>query len=81
VLLPSPMRRRCCRRCACVFAVIAIAIVAHGDCRPRRSSSSWCRRHRRRPCRHCRRCRIPCAVAIVTFSPKGGLRSRSCYIP
>jgi hypothetical protein len=76
-VVPSPMRRRRCRRCACVFAVIAIAIVALGDCRPRRSSSSWCRRHRRHRRRHCRRRGIPCAVAIVTFLPKGGLRS--CY--
>ena len=28
VSLPSPIRRRCCRQCADVFAVVAIAIVA-----------------------------------------------------
>ena len=52
VSLPSPICRRCCCQCAGVFAVIAIAIVALGDCPPRRSSSSWCCRHRRRHRRH-----------------------------
>ena len=32
VLLPLPMRRRCCRQCACIFAVVAIAIVALVTC-------------------------------------------------
>ena len=44
----SPMRRRRCRRCAGVFAVIAIVSVTLGDCHPRCSLSSWCCWHRSR---------------------------------
>ena len=40
VSLLSPMRRRRCQRCAGIFTVIVIAIVALGNCHPRRSSSS-----------------------------------------
>jgi hypothetical protein len=45
---PSLIRRCRCRRCAGVFAVIAIAIVALGDCRSRRLSLSWCHCGRQR---------------------------------
>ena len=64
---PSPMRRRHCRQCAGVFAVIAIAIVALGDCHPHHLSSSWCYCHRRHCCyripsRRCHRRQLRCPL-------------------